>query len=166
MTSFLASMSVATVVLVGYFVLPFTSRLAVDTVAELLLGLLAIAGLLAWQVHSILVSPVPGVRAVGALSVSAPLFLTLFATAYFIMGSAQPGTFSEPMSRLDALYFSVTTFATVGFGDITAVSPSARAVVTVQMVGDLVLVGLIARVIFGAVEHSRSRQERPTPPNA
>ena len=61
------------------------------------------------------------------------------------MGRAQPAQFSEPLTRLDAAYFTVTIFATVGFGDIVAVSEAARAVATVQMVGDLVIVGVVAR---------------------
>ena len=63
------------------------------------------------------------------------------------------------MTRLDSMYFTVTVFATVGFGDITAVSQGARAVTTVQMMGGLVLVGLIARVIVGAVQVGRSRRD-------
>ena len=150
-------------VVVGYFVLPFTSALAPDTALKLLLGLVLIAALLTWSIREILRSPVPGARAVGALMVAAPLFLTLFAASYYLMGKAEPSAFSEPMTRLDALYFTVTTFATVGFGDITAVSEAARAVATVQMVGGLVLVGLIARVVVGAVERSRDRAARSRP---
>jgi hypothetical protein len=55
------------------------------------------------------------------------------------------------------MYFTVTVFATVGFGDITAVSQSARAVAMTQMLGDLVLVGLIARAIVDAVNRGRNR---------
>ena len=56
------------------------------------------------------------------------------------------------------MYFTVTVFATVGFGDITAVTETARGVVIVQMLLGLVLVGVIARVIFGAVQEGRRRQ--------
>jgi hypothetical protein len=73
------------------------------------------------------------------------------------MSETASSTFSEPLTRLDAMYFTVTVFATVGFGDITAVSAGARAIATVQMVGDLVLVGLIARAIVDAVNQGRSR---------
>jgi voltage-gated potassium channel len=46
----------------------------------------------------------------------------------------------------------VTVFATVGFGDIVAVSEAARAVATVQILGDLVVLGLVARAVFTAVQ--------------
>jgi hypothetical protein len=50
-------------------------------------------------------------------------------------------------------------FATVGFGDITAKTEAARLVVTGQMIVDLIIIGLGARVIVGAV--TRGRQRRP-----
>ena len=43
-------------------------------------------------------------------------------------GLSQAGTFTEPLTRTDAQYFTVTIFATVGFGDITAVTQTARVV--------------------------------------
>ena len=76
------------------------------------------------------------------------------------MGHADPEHFSEPLTRLDAAYFTVTVFATVGFGDIVAVSQAARTVAIVQMVGDLVLVGLVAEALFGAVQVNLSRREK------
>jgi hypothetical protein len=63
------------------------------------------------------------------------------------------------MTRTNALYFTVTVFATVGFGDITAKTEAARLVVTGQMLIDLIILGLGARVIVGAV--TRGRQRRP-----
>ena len=49
--------------------------------------------------------------------------------------------------------------APVGFGDITAKTETARLVVTVQMVADLIVLGLGIKVIVGAV--TRGRQQRP-----
>ena len=47
-------------------------------------------------------------------------------------------------------------FATVGFGDITPVTSAARAATTLQMVGDVILVGLVAQVIVGAMRSGQS----------
>jgi hypothetical protein len=63
------------------------------------------------------------------------------------------------MTRTGALYLTVTVFATVGFGDLTAKTEAARLVVTGQMITDLIILGLGARVIVGAV--TRGRQRRP-----
>ena len=46
----------------------------------------------------------------------------------------------------------MTVFATVGFGDITAKSETARVVLIVQMLADLALLGAGARVLLRAVQ--------------
>ncbi len=62
------------------------------------------------------------------------------------------------MSRLDALYFTVTTLATVGFGDITPTSDVARAVTTVQMVMGVVLLGVGVRLLVSVAQ--KAAEER------
>jgi hypothetical protein len=101
------------------------------------------------------------VRAVGALATTAPLFLLLFAATYFLMAKTSPASFTDHLTRTDALYFTVTTFSTVGFGDITAVSQSARLVVTAQMILDLLILGLGIRVFIGASSAPPARAARP-----
>jgi len=160
----LRSLLVSTVVVIGYFVLPLTSRWAVDTGIELILGMGVIAALLTWQIRAIVRSRQPAAQAVATLAMTVPMFFVLFATCYYLMGQVGPEHFSEALTRLDALYFTITTFATVGFGDIVATSEAARAVVTIQMVLGLVLVGLIARVVVAAVQEARSRQRMEKPP--
>jgi len=71
------------------------------------------------------------------------------------MAKISGSNFSEPLTRTDALYFTVTVFSTVGFGDITAKTETARLVVTAQMIADIVILGLGIKVIVGAVKQSR-----------
>jgi hypothetical protein len=85
----------------------------------------------------------------------------LFASTYVVMATISAGSFSQPMNHTDALYFTVTVFATVGFGDITAKTDPARLLVTVQMIIDLIILGLGAKVVLGAVTRGRQRQPRP-----
>ena len=75
-----------------------------------------------------------------------------------LLAAARPGSFSEPLTHTDGLYFTVTVFATVGFGDIAPVSEPARVVVTIQMMGDLLVLGLLARSMLEAVRRGRSRR--------
>jgi voltage-gated potassium channel len=109
----------ATVLVVLYFTLPITGSLDGSAAVRLVVGLLALAGVVTWQVRAVLGSRYPGLRAVEALAAAVPLFLLVFAAAYLRMADADAGSFSEPLSRTDALYFTVTVFSTVGFGDIT-----------------------------------------------
>lgn len=156
--SLLRSLVISTAIVTAYFALPLTSSWTPEHLVSLVLALGAVAALMTWQVRAILASPYPGLRAVGALSVSLPLFLVIFSATYYLMARSDPAGFSEPLTKLDAAYFTVTAFATVGFGDIVPVSQVARAVTMAQMVGDLVLVGLIAKVVVGAVQEGRARR--------
>lgn len=155
------------VVTVGLFVVfyavPLRSVIDLGTLIRLLVGLAALALLIAWQIRAIVRSPHPTLRAVETIAVAIPLFILLFAATYAVMSQAQPAGFTQPMTRTDALYFTVTVFATVGFGDIAAVSTPARVVVTLQMALDLVLLGVVARAILTAVERGRARQGENRP---
>jgi Ion channel len=70
-----------------------------------------------------------------------PLYLLLFASTYFLMERASAANFTQSLTRTDALYFSVTVFTTVGFGDIAARSETARVLLIIQMLADLALLG-------------------------
>jgi hypothetical protein len=61
------------------------------------------------------------------------------------------------LTRTDALYFTVTVFSTVGFGDIAPKSEVARVVLIVQMLGDLAVLGAGIRILLGAVQRGRQR---------
>jgi len=156
--SLLRSSLVAVLIVLAFFFLPMTSAIAIGGLLTLVVGLATVVVVLAWHIRMILVGPYPAARAVAALVVTVPLFLVVFATIYFLMGAADAGQWSEQLTRLDALYFTVTVFATVGFGDITAVSQTARAVTTLQMMLGLTLVGVIARVVVGAVQVNWQRR--------
>jgi voltage-gated potassium channel len=54
----------------------------------------------------------------------------------------------------------------VGYGDITAVSQSARLMVTAQMILDLLALGLGIRVFIGAVQLARRAHPDPADPAA
>ena len=155
-----------TVVLVAYFVLPLNGGFSRRTVLVLVVGLVAVGLLVAWQVRAILRAYTPALRAMEALALSLPLFLVMFAVVYVLLAGSDPGAFTEPLTRTDSLYFVVTVFATVGFGDIAPVSEVARVLTTVQMVLDLLLIGLVLKVFLAAVDVGRRRAERMSRPGS
>jgi hypothetical protein len=153
----------STVVVVAlYYLLPLDHLSQIGSVLLLVAGLLGIAAIVWWEVRVILNAQYPAVQGLAALALTVPLFLVLFSTTYYLLERASSSTFSQRLSRTDALYFTVTTFSTVGYGDITAKSQGARVLVMVQMVADILIIGLGVRVLLGAVERGRQRQaDRP-----
>jgi len=149
-----------------YYLLPLNRLARVRLAVILVAGLLILLAIAAWQLRRIVRARYPALRAGQALATTVPLFLLLFASAYFAMARASPGSFSQPLTRTDSLYFTVTTFSTVGYGDITAVSQTARLVVTVQIILDLLALGLGIRVFIGAVRVARQGQQDPAGPAA
>jgi voltage-gated potassium channel len=156
-TALLSAVSVCLIV-AAYYAAPLDRPL--DRGTGLLLGaaLLLFGVLVAVQVRGILRSQRPRLRAIQALIVGVPLLIVVFAAAYCTVDAQQPGAFSEALSRTDGLYFTVTVFATVGFGDISPVTQLARVLVTIQMVVGLLTVGVIAKVVFGAVQLAETRR--------
>jgi voltage-gated potassium channel len=144
-----------------YYVLPLTSRSGESTLAALLAGLAVITGLIVWQIRAIVRARHPGLRAIEMLALVIPTFLLVFAAGYYVASQTNPAAFSEPLSRSDALYFSITVFATVGFGDISPVAEGLRLVVAVQMLADLLLVGLVLQAVLNAVRRGVEQSRRP-----
>lgn len=157
------ALATAVVLVALYYLLPLNHVKNVPL--TLAVGLVILLAVIAWQLRAIVRAKYPAVRAVVALAVTVPLFVLLFASVYFVMARASPANFStHQLTRTDALYFTVTVFSTVGFGDITPVSQSARLVVTAQMILDLVVLGLGIRVFVWAVQLGRRQAPAATGP--
>jgi voltage-gated potassium channel len=73
-----------------------------------------------------------------------------FALFYWVLEQVRPGTFATAgnFSRMNAIYFSFVTLATLGYGDIVPRSDIARGLVIVEGVGgQLFLAVLVARLV-------------------
>ena len=151
------SILVALLIVVAYYTLPLDRPADVGLII-LVVGLLVLAGILTWQIRMIVGSPFPRLRAFETLVVGIPLLLVVFASVYFLIDKAQVDSFTQALTKTDAMYFTVTVFSTVGFGDITANSELARTLVTLQMLFNLAVFGLVAKLIFGAVEIGLQRR--------
>jgi hypothetical protein len=158
----LRALASSAVLLTVYYLLPLNHSSRWLTITMLVIGLVLLTGLVTVQVRWVTTSRYPMLRAVEALATSVPLFLLLFAGAYVVMAASAARSFSQPMTHTNALYFTVTVFATVGFGDITAKTEAARLLVTGQMIIDLIILGVGVRVITGAITRGRQRRARDT----
>jgi voltage-gated potassium channel len=75
------------------------------------------------------------------------------------------GQFADLHDRTDALYFNVSTLATVGFGDVHPVGQLARGAVTLQIVFNLVFLGAAVSMITGFFRR-RARVRPHDPPRS
>ena len=156
----LRAVASAAVLVTVYYLLPFDRSSTSASVTWLVIGLVLLIGLIAFQVRMITRSRFPHLRAIEALAVSLSLLLVLFAGTYVALATRSAGNFGEHLTHTDALYFTVTVFSTVGFGDITAKTETARLVVTGQMITDLIVLGVGIKIILGAATRGQQRQQR------
>ena len=88
----------------------------------------------------------------GALAIYL-LWGLMWTHGYSLLGHLQPGSFSYPdtLAKLDFAsfnYFSFVTMTTLGYGDISPVSPPARAMaITHAITGQVYLAVLVARLV-------------------
>lgn len=121
-------------------------------------GLLVFVGLIGWQLHTIVRAEHPVLRAIEVVAFALPLLVVVFAFTYLTLSRADPASFSEHLDRVDAMYYTVSTVATVGLGDITPTSIGARILVTFQMLFDLALIAGLARLVILATRTGLRRQ--------
>lgn len=141
---------------VAYLLAPLQIRTDAQAWPRLLVCISIVVVVVGVQILKVARSPYPLLRAGEAVATSLPLLIFAFASTYVAMSHASPGSFSEALSRTDAAYFATTVFTTVGFGDIVATSGPARLAVTAQMIVNLVVIGVITKVLVGTVQHRRA----------
>jgi voltage-gated potassium channel Kch len=142
-----------------YFVVPLDGALWPLAVV---LGFVAVGLLVPLTVRRarrIRVSDRPVLEAAGALGLTATLVLISFAVSYYTLATTTdqiPGI----ATKIDALYFTVVTLATVGYGDITPAGQGARALVTVQILLNVTLIATSFRVL-SRLASEREAERRP-----
>ena len=153
---FLRAFVVTAVLVALYYLAPLDRLTRASLVVIMIAGLVALAGMTAYQVWAVLRATYPAVRAIEGLATTVPFYLLMFAVTYYLMSHADADNFTaHELTRTDALYFTVTVFSTVGFGDISPASQLARLVVTAQMILNLIVLGLGVRLVVGAVQRAR-----------
>jgi formate-dependent nitrite reductase membrane component NrfD len=114
------------------------------------LGLAAVAAglaLLATMMVKELVSvhrgdPGRGMRVLAMLLV---LLIMASSLTFFLIEEANPEQFDGLQTRTDALYFTLATMSTVGFGDVHAKGQLARVLVCLLIVFDVAVVASLVR---------------------
>lgn len=156
-----ATMVAAWVLLFGaYYVHPSRPSGAAAAVVKMVVGVVVVVAVIATEYPRIVRARLPQLRAVEALGVSLPLFFVVFSSIYLSLGQDPHPMFSTALDHTEALYFVVTVFSTVGFGDIVPTTDAARLVVAAQMLLDLVFIGAVVRVLMTAANRGLTKEGR------
>jgi hypothetical protein len=119
-------------------------------------GIVIILVVYAWQLTRVSRSLRPILAVVEAVGLVFGLFVCMFSLLYVAISTSDPSAFSELLNKAAGIYFTVTVLATVGFGDITPVTDTARLVVTLQMVIGVTLVGTAIKALSNSARSARS----------
>jgi hypothetical protein len=140
----IALVLLATVV---YFLLPVPGRMRESSwVLVFAAGLIVLALMVVLMIRRLLHADIDA-RARSLIVLLA--CVVLFFSWANVTLSRIPGEFSDLHTKIDSLYFSVSTLATVGFGDVHAAGQLARAAVTLQMLFNLVFLGTAITMVTG-----------------
>jgi voltage-gated potassium channel len=144
---------------VAFYAVPVTGlTLSGRTVVSIVLTLLGVAGLgwaITGQVRRQLVSGSDA--GIQSLIMLLELVAVVFALGYYVLALSTPGQIAGLQTRTDALYFTLSTVATVGYGDVHAVGQLARGLVIVQIVFDAVFLAALVTVLRGRVRTRTGR---------
>ncbi|MYM18699.1 hypothetical protein GSY69_01570 [Brevibacterium sp. 5221] len=109
-------------------------------------------------------------RRVGEVRLRVPELLILveittiaFALAYYAMAIYSDDEVSGIHTRIDALYFCMTTLATTGYGDIHASGQLARLVVSLQLAFNVAFIAIVTQMLSSSFFRAESGR---TPPQA
>lgn len=138
---------VVVAMIAGYIVLPVHDAALLPAWFAIAVTVLTVAGGAVFALWSIMRSHVPMLREMQTIAYIVSLSVVGFAAVYASIDAADDDAFSEPLDRVGALYLSVVTASTVGFGDIHARSDPARVAVMLQIVTSIGLVGFAIQLI-------------------
>ena len=105
-------------------------------------------------------------RIVGAVCVYL-LLGVIWSIAYNVLEYMQPGSFKgltelvSPASDLDWIYFSFVTITTLGYGDITPLTQTARSLAVAEaIVGQFYIAVLVAGLVSAYISSKRDSNDR------
>ena len=146
----------------AYYALPIGRESSARAFVRLGVDIALVGAVFIWQIRRIGRAELPELRALEALGIVVSVFLVAFSSIYVSMSHEAVTTFTQPLDHTRALYFTITVFSTVGFGDITPRTDQARLVVAAQMLLDFVIIGAVVRVLFNAARARVAPTDAPS----
>jgi len=84
-----------------------------------------------------------------------------FSASYYAMSAINPSSFTQQLSILDSIYFSVITIATVGYGDIAPVAGYARILTIVEVLLGLLYILFVIGIFLNVyIKHQNEEVNR------
>jgi hypothetical protein len=146
--------------LVIFFMLPYDGMSHNhQAVIRLIVGLSLLLVVIVILIRRIMSSPIPQLKTLEALVILLVKFVCLFAGTYLLISHFDPTAFSESLTHISALYFTIVTFGTVGFGDITPQSELARLLVSAQIIIDFVFIAAVIRALVAVAQASLQKSD-------
>ena len=156
-------------ILLLYFVVPVDGELDGNAVLRGVVAFLALVALIIVMVRQLGVHLDDGERRIDGLVGTIVIVVVAFALAYYVLNIREPHQIDGMETRVDSLYFTMTTLLTVGFGDIHAAGQVARVMVLIQYMFNVVFVATAAGILSSRVRaavtaraQARSTQRKPT----
>jgi voltage-gated potassium channel len=147
---------ILTLMVTLYYVLPFgrngLGRFQLADVTVAIVGIGGLAALVTLQARALLGASGQQVK-LENLAILLAVIVLFFSVLYLQLAEQ----FAGLSSKTDALYFTMATIGTVGYGDVHATGQTARLLVTIQMAFDLVYVAALANVFAGAARARAAR---------
>ena len=131
----------------AYYLMPLDSSWDGSAAVSVVLALALFVVAVVWQIRSISSAELPVLRAARAIGFLVPLLIVLFSALYLGLDNASAAHFNQRLDHTGAIYFTMTILSTVGFGDIVPVGALARIVVSIQMLLDLIVLGVLVKLI-------------------
>jgi voltage-gated potassium channel len=145
---------------VVYFVVPASPRLPASAIVLRSLAAVGALVLLAlgvvWQLRRSMEHGFD--HRIDGLVVFLVIVVMAFSLGFYLMSAQNPDQLEGVSTRVDALYFTMSTLTTVGYGDAYAKGQAARVLVVVQMVFNLVLVATAAAVLSARIRAAATKR--------
>ena len=153
--------------LVAYFAVPvggpvLSGSVAV-AVALTVVGTIALGWSIYGQVRRYMLSGTS--LTVDGLILTLVLVIVFFALALYLLEATDPGQIAGLRTRVDALYFTMATATTVGYGDVHAVGQLARVVVIVQLAFNVVFVAAVVALLSSRMREVVTRRGDSSKPD-
>ena len=153
--------AMVSLILLAYFIIPVDNHFHADNAVRAGVAVLSLAVLAGGMIQLLRVHAEDNERRVEGLVLGIVVVVVFFAFGYFLMARHNPAEVAGLHTRIDALYFAMSTMSTIGFGDVHATGQAARVLVMVQIVFDLVFITAAARLVTLHVRQARLTQRNP-----